>query len=142
MRREIAYTALFDLLQTMNGVTTFGRVLPNYDDVSSSFQPALYLTLATQEARQTKGMPTIYALKAKLWMYAHRDTNGEVPSIQINNFLDQLDAILAPNPTPDFTQTLSGKVLHCFIDGVIETFEGTLGNQEIAVVPITMQVTT
>jgi len=142
MRREAAYGALFDLLNEIDGMNTCSRILAHWDDVSPSAQPAMYLAQDAQQASQTKGMPSIYLLGAKVWIYAHRDTNEVVPSIQINNILDAIDDVLAPNPSPDFKQTLGGVVQHCWINGAIITDEGTLGNQAVAIVPITMQVTT
>lgn len=142
INRESAYGALFDLLSQIDGIPTFSRILAHWDDVSPSQQPAIYLAQDTQQATQAKGMPMIYVLGAKLWLYAHRDTNDIVPSTQINNILDAIDAILTPNPTPEYKQTLGGVVEHCWINGAIITDEGTLGNQSIAIVPISMQVTT
>jgi hypothetical protein len=142
INREAAYGALFNLILELDGIPTCSRILAHWDDVSPSQQPAIFLAQDTQLATQTKGMPSIYLLGAKLWIYAHRDTNEVVPSSQINNILDAIDGVLMPSPSPDYKQTLGGVVQHCWINGAIETDEGTLGNQSVAIVPITMQVTT
>ena len=142
MIREAAYQALFDLLNSIEGIATCSRILTHWDDVSPNQQPALYLAQDTQLASQTKGMPSIYLLGAKVWVYAHRDTCEVVPSAQINYILDAIHSILMPNPSPEYRQTLGGVVQHCWINGAIETDEGTLGNQAVAIVPITMQATT
>jgi len=63
-----------------------------------------------------------------------------VPSVQINQILDELEAALAPPPGPSFKQTLGGLVEHCWINGEIQTDEGTLGNQAVAIIPIRMLV--
>jgi hypothetical protein len=141
MKREAIYKALFSLLQDkIDSVTTFERVLAHWDDVSPAMQPALFMTQGTQSASQATGLPTKYTLNAKLWLYTHRDTSNEIPSVTINNILDELDAAIAPPVGPSFKQTLGGLVEHCWISGDIETDEGTLGVQSVAIVPISMLV--
>lgn len=141
MKREAIYKALFALLQDkLDSVTTFDRVLAHWDDVSPNMQPALFMAQGSQTAQQATGLPTKYVLNAKLWLYTHRDTSNEIPSAAINNILDELDAALAPPAGPSFKQTLGGLVEHCWINGDIETDEGTLGVQSVAIVPISMLV--
>jgi len=140
MNREAIYSALFKQLQKMDGVETFSRILAHWDDVSATMQPALYMTVVSQLAEQVTGFPTRYQLDAKVWIYTHRDTDGVVPSVQINQILDELEAALAPPPGPSFKQTLGGLVEHCWINGEIQTDEGTLGNQAVAIIPIRMLV--
>lgn len=140
MNREAIYSALFDLLKKMDGINEFSRILAHWDDVSPSMQPALYMTVVSQNAEQVTGFPTKYTLDAKVWIYTHRDTSGVVPSVAINQILDELDAVLKPPAGPSFKQTLGGLVEHCWINGEIVTDEGTLGNQAVATVPIRMLV--
>ena len=56
------------------------------------------------------------------------------PAPALNVLLDAVEVALAP----DFTgyQTLGGLVYDCKISGKIETLEGILGGQEVALVPI------
>jgi hypothetical protein len=140
MKREPIYKALFKLISSVDGIVTSSRILLHWDDVSPNEQPALFLAQDTQLAEQVTGFPTKYLLGAKIWIYAHRDSSDEVPSAQINNILDELDWALMPSPSPTFKQTLGGLVEHCWISGAIETDEGTLGNQAVAIVPIQMLV--
>jgi hypothetical protein len=140
MNREAIYSALFKLISGIDGVETFSRILAHWDDVSPNMQPAMYMTCVSQRAEQVTGFPTKYVLDAKIWLYTHRDTNGEVPSVQINNLLDKLDAVMRPPSNPTFKQTLGGLVEHCWIDGEIATDEGTLGNQSVAIATIRMLV--
>jgi hypothetical protein len=140
MKREPIYKALFKLLSNIDGLVTTSRILAHWDDVSPNMQPALYMCNDTQQAEQITGFPTKYLLGAKVWIYAHRDTADEVPSAQINNILDALDEALKPVSSPTYKQTLGGLVEHCWISGAIETDEGTLGNQAVAIVPIQMLV--
>lgn len=140
MKREPIYKALFAKLAAIEGLATASRILLHWDDVSPNQQPALFLAQDTQQAEQVTGFPTKYTLGAKVWIYAHRDSADEVPSAQINNILDALDAALMPSPSPTYKETLGGLVEHCWISGAIETDEGTLGNQAVAIVPISMLV--
>lgn len=140
MKREPIYQALFDLIAGIENIATCSRILQHWDDVSPNNQPALFVAQDSQAAEQVTGFPTKYILGAKLWIYTHRDSNGIVPSAQINNILDAVDRALAPLPATDNKQTLGGLVHHCWIDGAIETDEGLLGNQAVAIVPIRMLV--
>lgn len=140
MKREPIYEALFNKLSDIQGIATCSRILQHWDDVSPNNQPALYVAQDSQQAEQVTGFPTKYVLGAKLWLYTHRDTNGIVPSTQINNILDAVDEALAPVPASGNKQTLGGLVEHCWIDGAIETDEGLLGNQAVAIVPVRMLV--
>lgn len=140
MKRETIYKALFARLEAIDGIQTCSRILQHWDDVSPNMQPAIYMAQDTQLAEQVTGFPTKYLLGAKVWIYAHRDTGEVVPSAQVNNILDALDEALKPAPSPTNKQTLGGLVEHCWISGAIETDEGTLGNQAVAIVPIQMLV--
>lgn len=140
MNRETIYKALFDKLAAIESLNTASRILAHWDDVPASMQPALYMAQDTQLAEQVTGFPTKYTLNAKIWIYTHRDTSNTIPSTQINNILDAIDEALRPDPSPTNKQTLGGLVHHCWINGSIETDEGTLGNQSVAIVPITMLV--
>ena len=140
MNREAIYGALFKLLETMPSGQTFSRILAHWDDVPATMQPAIYMTCVSQNAEQVTGFPTKYILDAKVWIYTHRDTAGDIPSVAVNRILDELDSVLRPDPSPTYKVTLGGLVHHCWIDGEITTDEGTLGNQAVAIVPIRMLV--
>lgn len=140
MKRELYYAALFKRLQQMPSPVQCERVLAHHEDVPANLQPAVFMTVTSQNAEQVTGLPTKYLLDAKVWIYAHRDTAGDVPSVTVNRILDELDEVLRPPVGPAFKQTLGGLVEHCWIEGEIHTDEGWLGLQSIAVVPIRMLV--
>ena len=58
------------------------------------------------------------------------------PSSVMNPLLDAVTAALAPDNPINTAQTLGGTVAHCWIEGAIETDEGTLGDQAVAIVPV------
>ena len=140
MQRELYYAALFKRLQQMPTPVQCERVLAHHEDVPANLQPAVFMTVTSPNAEQVTGLPTKYLLDAKVWIYAHRDTVGDVPSVTVNRILDELDEVLRPPVGPSFKQTLGGLVEHCWIDGEIHTDEGWLGLQSIAVVPVRMLV--
>jgi hypothetical protein len=140
MKRETCYQALFKRLQQMPTPVQCERILPHHEDVPANLQPAVFMTVTSQTAEQVTGLPTKYHLDAKVWIYAHRDTAGVVPSVAVNQILDELDEVLRPPVGPAFKQTLGGLVEHCWIEGEIHTDEGWLGLQSIAVVPLRMLV--
>lgn len=142
MKRELYYAALFKRLQQMPSPVQCERVLAHHEDVPANLQPAVFMTVTSQNEEQVTGFPTKYLLDAKVWIYAHRDTAGDVPSVTVNRILDELDEVLRPPVGPSFKQTLGGLVEHCWIDGEIHTDEGWLGLQSIAVVPVRMLVVT
>jgi hypothetical protein len=59
----------------------------------------------------------------------------------MNPLLDALTAALAPPNPVENVQTLGGLVAHCWIEGGIQTDEGVLGGQSVAIVPIRILAT-
>ena len=141
MTRESIYTALFAKLSGIPGLVTCSRRLKYWSDVSPIQQPAMFVTVGSQHVRQIKGFPSQYDLIAKVWIYTHSTDPSVSPATALNNLLDQVDSVLKP-AAPQDKQTLGGLVEHCWIDGEIETFEGGLGEQEVAVFFIKISTTT
>lgn len=141
MNREAIYGALFAKLQGITGLNTVSRRLKHYDDVSPAEQPALFMTATSQHGSQTKGLPSLYYLDSKVWIYVHETDKSIAPATGLNNILDKIDAVLKP-AIPGNKQTLGGLVDHCWVDGEIVTDEGSLGDQAVAILTIKMQTTT
>jgi len=141
VNRESIYSALFAALAGVTGLNTVSRRLKHYEDVSPAEQPALFMTATSQNGSQTKGLPSIYYLDSKIWIYVHETDKSIAPSTGLNNILDKIDAVLKP-AIPGNKQTLGGLVEHCWVDGEIVTDEGSLGDQAVAILTIKMQTTT
>jgi len=141
MTRESIYSALFAKLQGITGLNTVSRRLKHYDDVAPADQPAMFVTCTSQHGQQTKGMPSIYNLDSKIWIYVHETDKSIAPATGLNNILDKIYAVLNP-AIPGNKQTLGGLVEHCWVDGEIVTDEGSLGDQAVAILTIKMQTTT
>lgn len=144
MNREAIFVALFDLLKAVPGITVAERRLRHWSDVQSAEQPYLCLAQGGQTAQQgdpAKGVPTKWTLEADIYLYA-LTTGGQTPSTVLNPIVDAVESALQPQyPDIEKYQTLGGLVQHCWIEGNIDTDEGTLGDQAVAVIPIKILVT-
>lgn len=142
MNREQIFCALFELLEQVPGFTTAERRLRHWNDVGSSEQPYLCLAQGQQSVIQgdpAKGVKPKWTLSADIYIYVK--TDDEPPSSLLNPLLDAVEQALQPqNPDINQWQTLGGLVTHCWIEGTIETDEGTLGDQAVAIIPINILV--
>jgi hypothetical protein len=143
--RETIYAALFDLLTGINGIKKFSRRLLHWSETNSADQPALFLVQGHQAPQQTgRGIPPKWILRAELYLYVNAGSDPNViPAQQLNKLLDKIEAALRPSTGNDQmqnTQTLGGLVSHCWLDGEIEVFDGALGEQSVAIIPISILV--
>lgn len=134
INRENIYAALFALVSSAAGLRTSTRLLKHWSDVAPSDQPALFQAQGRQNAVAGYRMPTKWTLSASLYVYTHQASLDKLPSVALNELVDAIEAKLAPGP--DGEQTLGGLVSHCRIVGEIETDEGVLGEQAVAIIPI------
>jgi hypothetical protein len=134
MRREDVFKALEKLLEAVPGIRTFGRRLVPWADVPPSEQPALFMLCAGQTVTvEGCGMPPKRSLPVTLYLY----NQNEDPAQQ-NDLLDAIEAALEPRG--EETVTLGGLVSHCRIEGEIETDEGLLDTQAVAIIPVSILV--
>lgn len=137
MSREAIYAALFARVSTLPGLVTASRRLKHWHDTPPALQPALFMVQKRERPEQQSGLPTKWAFTVELYLYVHggADPNA-VPAQALNALLDALEEVLAPDPASG-VQTLGGLVTHVWIDPAgIETDEGVLGDQAIAIVPV------
>jgi hypothetical protein len=89
------------------------------------------------EQRPPRGTPPIWKLYADLFIYAHSADPYLPPAAILNPLLDAIEAALAPSPATGIQDLgLPAMVSHAYIAGRIETDEGVLGDQAIAVIPV------
>ena len=142
MQREPVYSALFALIDTLrvNGVVkSASRRLLHWNDVPLEDQPAIFMAQGDQTPeRKSWDLPPGWNLFVNVYIYV-AVPDGEAPAPVLNAVLDALEAALTPT-TPNNLLTLNGLCKSCFIADTIETFEGTLGSQEVAIVPIVINV--
>jgi hypothetical protein len=135
MTREPIYAALFALVAGAASFVTVSRRLRHWSDVGAAEQPALFQIQKSESAEERRPLPVKWRAAVDLYVYAQAPDELTAPATILNPLLDALEAALAPDP---FThvQSLGGLVQHCWIAGRIQTDEGVLGGQAVAIVPI------
>ena len=139
MTREDIYGALFSLVSTAPGLVTFSRKLQHWNDVPSSQRPALFQAQKSETAVNTTGIPTKWMLNVDLYIYVST-LGANSPGEILNPIIDFVTHVL-DYPFPGQPQTLGGLVQWARVDGTIETDEGTLGADAIAIIPVQMLTT-
>ncbi len=136
--RESIYRALWELAAASGAFATASRRLKHWSDVSPAEQPALFMSEKGSVAKvKALGTPVVWSLYADLYVYAHSSDPYCAPSTILNPLLDAVEAALSPVPATGIQDLgLPGQVQHAYIAGKVETDEGTLGDQAIAIVPV------
>ncbi len=139
MNREAIYGALFAKVSTSSSFLTASRRLRHWSDVGPAEQPAIFMVQKSETAQRVKGLPPKWTLSVDLFVYVHAPDDISPPASTLNPLIDAIEAALAP-PIPTDNQTLGGLVDHVWIAGRIETDEGTLGRQAVAIIPLNIIV--
>lgn len=144
MNREAIYSALFAKFSalTTGGTPAFktaSRRLKHWSDTPPTDQPALFQAQGTEVPTNTPGLNQAWELHATLYLYAHTQADpAKAPAEILNPLIDAVVAALAPDPITNKC-TLGGLVQHAWIEGAIETDEGVLGDQAVAVIPLVIK---
>jgi hypothetical protein len=138
--REAIYSALWEKVSGAANFATKSRRLVHWSDVSSAEQPALFMSQKAQRA-ETKGtntnLPIEWMLEADFYIYVHSSDPYLAPAILLNPLIDAVEAALKVDPlTGEQDLGLPGMVIHARINGRVETAEGVLGDQELAIIPV------
>ncbi|HVH76760.1 MAG TPA: hypothetical protein VM755_17730 [Stellaceae bacterium] len=136
--RETIYAALWGIAAQAADFVTADRRLRHWTDLSPAEQPALFMTekggLAETKAL---GAPVVWTLYADFYLYVHSSDPYLAPSSALNPLVDALEAALAPLPATGVQDLgLPAMVSHAYLAGKIETDEGVLGDQAVAIVPV------
>jgi hypothetical protein len=136
--RETIYAALWALGAGSARFTSANRRLRHWADVAPPEQPALFMSeKGGHAAIKRLGAPIVWTLHAEFYVYVHSSDSYLAPGTILNPLLDALEAALAPSPTTGIQNLgLPEMVQHAYIAGKIETDEGVLGNQAIAIIPV------
>ena len=141
MNREAIFSALFAKLEAIPGFNTSSRRLRHWSDVPREEQPALFMAQGDQTPETVTGQPTKWTLAAEIYIYVTAG-DDEAPGAVINPLLDAVcNAINAPHPITGRSTLPVDGVEFCRVSGTIETDEGTLGDQAVAIVPISILAT-
>jgi hypothetical protein len=156
--REPIFQALFAKLQAIPGVVTCSRTWKHWDDVRPEEQPAIFLAPGNEECSPQRNSPTMWRLLPTVHIYFRRDGDpAAAPSIALHGLLMSVEAALERTAAeraqigamfldtdvdaPGQATTLNGLVGHCWINGTVETDEGLLQNQGVAIVPLEIVTT-
>ena len=129
MNRESIYAVLFALVPSE--FATVSRTLKHWEDVPPEGMPALFQSQADEEITAKPNLPPLVQGGVNWWLYVRSESGS--PSTIINPLVDACFAALSPVGD---ALTLGGLVDQCYIDGKIETDEGTLGSIAVAKIPI------
>jgi hypothetical protein len=136
--REPIYAALFARVAAAAGFVTTERRLRHWGDVAPAEQPALFQHQKGETAAvKPLGAPTVWTLRVELYLYAHSSDPYLAPAAALNPLIDAVEAALSPNAATGIQDLgLPAMVQHAYIAGKVETEEGVLGDQAVAIVPI------
>ena len=136
--REPIYAALFGLVESAADFAVVDRRLRHWSDVAPAEQPALFMAQKSETADvRTLGATTVWTLAVDLYVYVHSSDPYLAPATVLNPLLDAVEAALAPSAVTGLQDLgLPAMVQHAYISGRIETDEGVLGDQAVAIVPV------
>ena len=136
--RESIYAALWALAAGASSFASANRRLRHWTDLAPGEQPALFLSeKGGHAATKVLGTPIVWSLYADFYIYVHSSDPYLAPATLLNPLLDAIEAVLAPSPATGVQNLgLPTMVQHAYISGKIETDEGVLGDQAIAIVPV------
>lgn len=148
MTREPIYAAAFAFFSglTAGGAPLFNmatRKTKTWEEVAPEDQPALLMRQRAEQADKRKGFPTKWRLEFDLFLYVHTGAQNDpevVPAQVLNPLLDAIEASLAVDDVANDACTLGGRVSHCAINGTVEIYQGNLGDEAVAIVPIEILV--
>lgn len=141
MKREQACQALYNKLAAIPAWKTISRKLKHWSDVPPIEQPACFIRQTNENYERTRGIPPKITLHFEVAVYAMAPDPNDNPSSLQNELLDLIDDALAPDDPTVYTCTLGKNVSHCWIEGQVETDEGLLGQQTVAIIPVNILIT-
>jgi hypothetical protein len=136
--REPIYAALFARVGGAAHFVTVARRLRHWSGLTPAEQPALFMRQKTEIAAVTTlGAPPVWTLIVDLYLYAHAGDPFVAPSTVLNPLIDAVEAALAPLAATGLQNLgVPAMVQHAYIVGKIETDEGVLRDQAVAIIPV------
>ena len=136
--RESIYAALWSLAAGAANFASANRRLQHWADLAPAEQPALFMSeKGGHAATKALGAPIVWTLYADFYVYVHSSDPYFAPARLLNPLLDAIEAALAPSPATGVQNLgLPAMVQYAYIAGKVETDEGVLGDQAIAIVPV------
>ena len=138
--------ALAALLTALSSAATFGvvtRRLLAPEQMCSIGSPGLALVVHHEEYhRPNFAVPPKRTITASVLIYVNAGAANPnaVPDSLLNPIIDGIDTALKADNGASNLCTLGGLVSHCSYSGSITITEGTLGDEAVALVPISILV--
>jgi hypothetical protein len=148
MNREQIYSTVFAFFEalTVGGAPLFKtatRTVKTWDAVLPEDTPSLLMQQRAETNQYRKGLPPLWRLQIELYLYAHTGGSADkdvVATKILNPLLDAVEAAIHRDDLSNYASTLGLSVSHCAIEGNIEIFQGDLGDEAVALIPITVLV--
>jgi len=123
----------------VTGFQTFSRRLKHWTDVSA--QPALFLRSVEEELDYPNIILQRQTIRAEIIIYSNAGEDPDLaPEIGLNNLLDAVQAVFAPDDVMQGRYTLGGLVYWCRMSGKVDKEPGDLGGQAIAIAEVEITV--
>lgn len=133
---EPYYAALFELLKFPE-LNTRSRRLRHWSEVPSGDQPALFMIQTGESSTNERGKPSKWFLGVELYLYVSVEDENVAPSTIMNPILAKIRDRFTPSPgMPSQDLGFPNQVSHCWISESIEIYDGFLGNQAVALIPM------
>lgn len=135
---EPIYAALFARVSGAAHFVTAARRMRHWSGLTPAEQPALFMRQKSEfAAATTLGAPTVWTLLVDLYLYAHASDPYVAPATVLNPLIDAVEAVLAPLAATGVQDLgVPSMVQHAYIAGKIETDEGVLRDQAVAIIPV------
>jgi hypothetical protein len=142
MNREMIYDAIFTRLQGVVGVQSVSRILRHWSDVPAEDQPAVFLAHGDEVVEPAESGASRHFLLPRVYVYANARSSDVPPSTTLNNLIGAIEDVFAPIRALRIHTDLGmpDELEWVRVEGVIETDEGTLGEQAVAIVPLRVLV--
>ena len=141
MKREPIYQAVFDLAKSnLSGIKNYSRRLKLEGAFPSVEMPALFQVQQEENPTQHQKLPTKWDILLH-WVFYFSSglDNNYVISTDINNAMDEVEAIFLPNPGTGIQNLGIANVSHAWM-GRVQISEGILGESAVVLVPIAILV--
>ena len=140
--REQVAAAFFDLVEAAvaavaapNTPVVVSRRLQHWEAVDPEQHPAVFCAQRGQIRRDTiEGRLLTNFMDFDVYVYVLETDHSQTPSTKLNALVDAVEAAFRPGADGE-PQDLGGLVQYCELKNV-ETDEGTLGDQAVAIISI------
>jgi hypothetical protein len=152
INRQVLWDKVAEFFQVLVGPDGSGKPFRTFYKSAKAWAvvppencPSINLDPINEIWKVRQGLPPKIWANALLRLYVITNQEGDdILTVDANALLNPLiDAVCNSIIIDDLASqcaTLGGRVSHCAIEGKLERFSGSLGNEAVAVIPITIVV--